>query len=90
MYKQQHRIKEEARTKTNDLKIRKPHTKTWISLIVLLVILLTGVVLASQVQQDFGRVNVSNLTYENYNGIPVRAKLLEPVDATSSNPDPNL
>ena len=42
------------------------HTKTWIFLIVLLVILLAAVILASQVQQDFGKVKVSNMTYQNY------------------------
>jgi pimeloyl-ACP methyl ester carboxylesterase len=34
--------------------------------------------LASAVQRDFGRVQVSNVTFKNYNGIPVRAKLLQP------------
>jgi len=38
------------------------------------------------VQRDFGRVEVTNVIYENYNGIPVRAKLLKPVDATEENP----
>jgi hypothetical protein len=51
---------------STELKTSKPHIKTWISLIILLVIMFAAVVLASQVQQDFGRVKVSNLTYENF------------------------
>jgi hypothetical protein len=69
---------------------KKRHTRIWISLIVLLAILLAAVILASKVQQDFGRVRVSNLTFENFNGIPVRAKLLEPLGATPSNPAPGV
>jgi hypothetical protein len=33
---------------------------------------------AWQVQRDFGRLQVSNIHYENENGITVRAKLLSP------------
>jgi cephalosporin-C deacetylase-like acetyl esterase len=44
-----------------------------------------AVVVAWLVQRDFGRVEVGNVTYENYNGIPVRAKLLRPVDASREN-----
>ena len=73
-----------------ELKATKPHTKTWISLILLLAILLAAVILASQVQQDFGRVKVSNLTFENFNGILIRAKLLEPLFANPSNPAPGV
>jgi len=54
------------------------------------VILVGAVVLASLVQRDFGRVEVTNLIYENYNGIPVRAKLLRPVDATEKNLMPGV
>ncbi len=54
------------------------------------VIMVGAVVLASLVQRDFGRVEVTNLIYENYNGIPVRAKLLRPVDATEKNPMPGV
>jgi len=35
--------------------------------------------LASAVQRDFGRVQVSNVTLKNDNGIAVRAKLLQPL-----------
>jgi dienelactone hydrolase len=48
------------------------------------------VILASQVQQDFGLVKVTNVSYQNYNGIPIRAKLLEPINATLSDPAPGV
>lgn len=53
-------------------------------------IMVGSVVVASFVQTDFGRVDVTNVIYENYNGIPVRAKLLRPVDATEENPMPGV
>jgi len=56
--------------------------KAWIVLVVLLVVLLGAEILASQVQQNFGRVEVSNVIFENSKGIPVRSKLLRPIGAT--------
>lgn len=64
--------------------------KTWIALIVLLIVLLASEIIASRVQRDFGRIDVSNVTYENDTGIPVRAKLLQPVGVSSSNPVPGV
>jgi len=75
---------------TNAHNAKKTHTKTWISLLLLLVLLLGAVILASQVQQDFGRVQVSNVTYDNFNGIPMRAKLLKPLAASPSNSVPGV
>jgi hypothetical protein len=49
-----------------------------------------AVVVASLVQRDFGRIEVTNVIYENYNRIPVRAKLLRPVEATQRNPMPGV
>ncbi|MBW1818937.1 MAG: alpha/beta hydrolase [Deltaproteobacteria bacterium] len=46
--------------------------------------------LGSLVQRDFGNVAVSNVNYENFNGILVRAKLLRPTDATPGNPMPGI
>jgi dienelactone hydrolase len=51
-------------------------------------IMLGAVVVASRVQRDFGRVEVTNVVYENYNGILVRAKLLRPEEATEKHPMP--
>ncbi len=53
-------------------------------------VLVGAVVIASLVQRDFGRVQVTNVIYANYNGIPVRAKLLRPVEATGENPMPGI
>lgn len=51
-------------------------------------IMVGAVVVASLVQRDFGRIEVTNVTYENHNGIPVRAKLMRPVGATEKTPMP--
>jgi len=64
--------------------------KAILVLILCLALLVSAVVLAWLVQRDFGRVEVTNVTYPNYNGIPVRAKLLRPVEATSDNPMPGI
>lgn len=61
-----------------------------IAFIICLLVLVGAVVVASQVQQDFGRVEVSNVTYPNHNGILIRAKLLKPVRATPTNPLPGI
>jgi hypothetical protein len=58
--------------------------------LICVVFMVGAVVVASLVQRDFGRVEVTNVIYENYNGIPVRAKLLKPVDATEENPMPGV
>jgi dienelactone hydrolase len=42
------------------------------------------------IQTDFGKIDVSNVTYKNYNGIPIRAKLLRPVQATPVEPAPGV
>jgi pimeloyl-ACP methyl ester carboxylesterase len=63
---------------------------TWTALVLLLLILLAAEVLASQVQTDFGQVQVSNVHYQNFNGIPVRAKLLKSVSLSSSHPGPGV
>jgi hypothetical protein len=55
-----------------------------------LLILIGAVVVASLVQRDFGRVEVTNVVFSNYNGIPVRAKLLKPAGATQSDPMPGV
>jgi len=53
-------------------------------------LLASAVVIASLVQRDFGSVEVTNVTYPNFNAIPVRAKLLRPVEATQDNPMPGI
>jgi len=61
-----------------------------IALAVLLGVLVAASALGSWTQRDFGRVDVSNVTYDNSNGIPVRAKLFRPVDAGASRPMPGI
>ncbi len=46
-----------------------------------LLILVGAVVLGSLIQRDFGRVEVTNVSYPNYNGIGIRAKLFRPKTA---------
>ena len=65
-------------------------SKASIALAVCLIVLISAVVAASFAQRDFGRVEVTNVTYPNFNGIPVRAKLLRPVQATQDNPTPGI
>lgn len=64
--------------------------KAYFALLICLVVLVGAVFLASQVQTNFGKVEVSNVTFDNTNGIGIRAKLLRPVQATASQPAPGL
>jgi dienelactone hydrolase len=61
-----------------------------VAFLICVAIMVGSVVVASLVQRDFGRIDVTNVIYENYNGIPVRAKLLRPVGATEENPMPGV
>jgi poly(3-hydroxybutyrate) depolymerase len=65
-------------------------SKAPIAFVACLAVLIGAVALASLVQRDFGLVEVTNVTYENYNGIPIRAKLLRPFCATVYNPAPGV
>ncbi len=49
-----------------------------------------AVILASFVQRDFGRVEVRDVYYRNYNGIMIRAKLFKPAAADESNRLPGV
>ena len=51
----------------------------WIVFCACLLLSLSAFVTASLVQRDFGRVEISNVTYPNTNGILIRAKLFVPV-----------
>lgn len=51
------------------------------ALLVCLAVLLGSVIAAWQAQRDFGRVDASNVHFQNYNGIDIRAKLLRPAPA---------
>ena len=55
-----------------------------------LAVLIGAVVLASLTQKGFGRIAVSNVTYTNFNGTLIRAKLLKPLSASKSDPAPGI
>jgi hypothetical protein len=55
-----------------------------------LMVLIGATLLASQSQKSFGRVIVTNVSYLNYNGIPIRAKLLRPRSSTETQPAPGV
>lgn len=65
-------------------------SKVVISFVICLVILIGAELLASLIQRDFGRIEVSNVSYKNFNGIPIRAKILRPADATKESPMPGV
>jgi dienelactone hydrolase len=73
---------------TNKLFSTEHRSKAVIVLIISLTVLIGAVVVAWLVQRDFGRIEVTNVRYENFNGIPIRAKLLRPVEATAGDPLP--
>jgi hypothetical protein len=62
--------------------------KSFLSLAFCLMLLAGAVFLASSIQTDFGKVEVSNVTYPNFNSIPIRAKLFVPVGVSKTNPAP--
>lgn len=64
--------------------------KIWTFWAVCFVIFVAAVVTACLIQTDFGRVTVSNVYYENYNGKKLRAKLFRPKSASRDNPLPGV
>jgi pimeloyl-ACP methyl ester carboxylesterase len=65
-------------------------SKAPVVFIICLAVMIGAVVLASLTQKGFGRIAVSNVTYTNYNGIAIRAKLLKPLKASQSSPAPGI
>ena len=55
-----------------------------------LAVLIGSVLLASLTQKGFGHVSVSNVTYTNFNGLAIRAKLLKPLNASTAEPAPGV
>jgi hypothetical protein len=62
--------------------LEKSGFKAVIVFIICIVVLVASVVTAHFFQNDFGRISVSNITFKNYNGLNIRAKLLMPSDMT--------
>jgi dienelactone hydrolase len=75
---------------TNELFTSKRPQVAWIVFIICLLLSIGAFALASLVQRDFGRVEVSNITYPNESGIPIRAKLFVPVGVTADSPAPGV
>jgi dienelactone hydrolase len=65
-------------------------SKASVVFIVCLAILIGAVMVASETQKNFGSVEISNVTYTNYNGIIIRAKLLKPRSAAPFDPAPGI
>ena len=70
-------------------KPKRPAT-AWIVFFACLLLAVAAFVIASLVQRDFGRVNVSNVTYPNANGITIRAKLFVPEGVSADNLAPGV
>ena len=64
--------------------------KAFVVFIFCLAVMVGAVVTGSLIQTDFGGVTVRNVTYENFNGIPIRAKLLVPAKASPEHPVPGV
>jgi dienelactone hydrolase len=62
----------------------------WIVFFACLMLVLAAFVTASLIQSDFGKVAVSNVTYPNTNGIPIRAKLFVPKSLSAAHPGPGV
>jgi pimeloyl-ACP methyl ester carboxylesterase len=75
---------------TNILVDPKHRNKVIIAFAICLIILVGATVIASLTQRDFGKVDVTNVTYPNFNTIPIRAKLFRPVRATQNDPVPGI
>ena len=65
-------------------------SKAPLAFFICLVVLIAAVLLASLTQRSFWKVSVANVTYTNFNGILIRAKLLKPLTASGSHPAPGI
>ena len=54
------------------------------------VVFVLAVLAAHHVQTDAGRVELSNVIFDNYNGKSIRAKILRPLEATGKDPSPGV
>ena len=75
---------------TNHLFDPDHRSKAPLAFVICLAVLTAAVLLASLTQRSFWKVSVSNVTYTNFNGISIRAKLLKPLNATGTQPAPGI
>ncbi|MBU3914275.1 alpha/beta hydrolase [bacterium] len=64
--------------------------KTILVFVICFIIFAVAVLIANLIQTDFGRVEISNVYYNNYNGKHLRAKLFRPISADKNNPLPGV
>ncbi len=81
---------EEEAVDTKDLFDPHPPRKAPIIFLICVILLVLASLKGWLIQTDFGKIDVSNVTYKNYNGIPIRAKLMRPVSATPVHPAPGV
>ena len=75
---------------TNHLFSPDHRSKAPLAFVICLAVLIAAMLLASLTQRSFWKVSVSNVTYTNFNGILIRAKLLKPLYASSKHPAPGI
>ena len=75
---------------TNHLFDPDHRSKAPLAFVICLSVLIAAMLLASLTQRSFWKVSVSNVTYTNFNGILIRAKLLKPLNATGTHPAPGI
>jgi dienelactone hydrolase len=64
--------------------------KILLVLAIFFLIFVSAVLMAHFIQTDFGRIDVSNVYYTNYNGKNIRAKLFRPISANAAHPMPGV
>lgn len=64
--------------------------KIFLAFLAGIAVFISAAVIANRVQTDFGRVSVSNVTFKNYNGKQIRAKLFRPRQVNSTRPAPGV
>ena len=69
---------------------RKGNGRSIILFVICMLVFIGAVITAHFVQRDYGRVTVSNVYYDNYNGKRMRAKLFRPLPASEKNPLPGV
>jgi len=65
-------------------------SRAWIALVLLVAICAGAAYVASRVQTDGGRIQVTNVRFRNPSGIPVRGKLFRPASATAEHRVPGV
>ncbi len=64
--------------------------RIWAIFLIIFSVFISAVFIAHLIQTDFGKVDVSNVYYTNYNGKHIRAKLFRPESADKTNPLPGV